>query len=181
MWMHLDNMNKKKSLLAFIAFCFLSPGFSQAKCPVKKIYSYKQASIPGIQPGEIENGSKERKETFNYWFYITLSESKSISIDHIWINGAKFSAKAEVIETSPVIKIIYTSGMDNNSIELVPKTKNKVILIYPSGLNRDTELLSKKMMKKISKNELVINFTYKGKNRSIRKKMIRVLNPEELP
>lgn len=179
--MHLHIMYKKNILLILTSLCFLIPLTGQVKCPVKKVYAYKQASLPGIQQRTPENGGAERKETFNYWFYITLPENKSININHIWIGGKKFLAKADVIENSPVIKISNSSDTDNTTIELVPKTKNKIILIYPSGANNDTELLSARMMKKIRKYELVISFTSKGKNRIARKRLIRILNPEALP
>ena len=155
--------------------------FGQAKCPVKKIYAYKQASLPGIQPLTAEKGGAERKETFNYWFYLTISGSKNINIKDVWIAGKKFSVKTETIETSPVNKSNNISGAGSEPVELVPKTKHKVLLVYPSGLNNDSEDLSTKIMKKIEKNELVIGFTWKEKKRVAGKKLIKVLPPEALP
>jgi hypothetical protein len=165
----------------FISFCFIAPGSGQVKCPVKKIYAYKQASLPGIQPRTVENGGKERNETFNYWIYLALPKNKSISIEHIWISGQKFSVKSEIIESSPITKINNSQVAGKETIELVPLTKLQVILIYPSGLINDNADLSAKARKKIEKNELVIYFTWKEKKRMVKKKLIKVLVAEPLP
>lgn len=178
---HLIIMNKKSLLLSLVALCFMAQVFGQAKCPVKKIYAYKQASLPGIQPLTAENGGGERKETFNYWLYLIIPDSKNININNIWIVGKKFSVKTETVETTPVNKSNNISGAGNETIELVPKTKHRVILIYPSGLNNEAEDLSARILKKIKKNELVFNFTWKEKKRFSGKKLIKVLNPEALP
>ena len=174
-------MNKKTLLLSLTAFCFMAQVSGQVKCPVKKIYAYKQASLPGIQPRTAEKGGVERKETFNYWFYLSFPDSKNININNIWIAGKKFSVKTETVETSPVNKSNNISSAGNETTELVPKTKHRVILIYPSGLNNDEEELSARILKKIKKNELVINFTWKEKKRFAGKKLIKVLSPEALP
>ena len=179
--MHLTIMNKIIFLISVTAFCFNSPVFSQGKCPVKKVYAYKQASLPGVQPKKAEDGGSERKETFNYWFYLTLPDSKKIEITNIWISGEKFTAKAETVENSPVTKLINKSDSGNETFELVPKTKKKLMLVYPSGLNNETEVLSNRVQKKLDQNELVIGFTWKGKNRFAKMKVIKVLDPEALP
>lgn len=178
---HLIIMNKKSFLLTLVSLCFMTQAFGQVKCPVKKIYAYKQASLPGIQPRTAEKGGDERKETFNYWLYLTIPDSKNININNIWIAGKKFAVKTETVEASPVNKSNNISSTGNETIELVPKTKHRVILIYPSGLNNDADDLSAKILKKIEKNELVISFTRKDKKRFAGKKLITVLNPEALP
>ena len=42
-------MNKKIFIPVFLLIIIVS-GFTQVKPPVKKVYGYKQASIPGILP-----------------------------------------------------------------------------------------------------------------------------------
>lgn len=161
-------------------FFFMSTAFSQVKCPVKKIYAFKQSSLPGVKPKTPENGGTERIETFNYWIYLTLSQSKYININYIWLSGKKFSVKTEEIKTTPVSKLNNTSGAANETIELVPETKHKVILLYPTGPLNDNGDQSAKMRKKIEKNELVISFTHKEKKRTAQKKLISLLDPEPL-
>lgn len=179
---HLINMYTNKLLVLLILIGFFTSVSGQSKCPVKKIYAYKQASLPGIQPPTVENGGKERTETFNYWIYLTLPSTKNIEVNHIWISGNKFSVKVESVETTPVIKTNSMSGAGNESTKLVPETKHKVILLYPTGLlSNEKEGLSKKIITKIESNELVIEFTRKGKKRLARKSQIRVLSPEPLP
>jgi len=167
-------------MLSFAFFGLLASMSGQPKCPVKKIYAYKQASLPGVNPATTGNRETERKETFNYWIYITLPASKPIHINHIWLSGKKFSVTAEEIKTKPVTKINQMAGATNIPTVLVPDTKHKVILLYPSGQLNDAIDLSVNMKKAIEENELVISFTRKEKQRTARKKLISLLYPETL-
>ncbi len=173
-------MIKNNFLLSLLASTFLLQVSGQTKCPVKKVYAYKQTSLPGVNPKSITNPDSERKETFNYWIYLSMPASKTVSINNIWISGQKFSVKSEEVQSTPVNKIYNDPGAENKTIELVPKTKHKLILVYPSGIADNNEL-SAKARRKIEKNELVIDFTWKTKKRFARKKLIRILPPEILP
>lgn len=173
-------MFRKTVILFFAFFGFLASMSGQAKCPVKKIYAFKQASLPGVNPATTGKSETERKETFNYWIYLTLPPSKSIHINHIWLSGKKFSVTTEEIKTKPVTKINQMAGTAIETTELVPDTKHKVILIYPNGLQNDAIDLSVNLKKAIEENELVISFTRKEKQRTARKKLITVLAPEAL-
>ena len=64
-------MDKKIFIPVFLLIVIVS-GFTQVKPPVKKVYGYKQASIPGILPNypeenDIQPASKTKpKLNFNY-------------------------------------------------------------------------------------------------------------------
>ena len=173
-------MNKKLLLLASVIIIALLPACAQ----VKKIYAYKQASIPGIQPKLItrEGGESQqlpvRKETFNYWFYIGFSKNEKIDVTGIWISGKKYSVKTESVNNLPVIKINYTAASENATVVMVPVTRNAVMLAYPSGEAKDSEHLSKYLSNLVNKHELVIAYLWRGKKYYAVKKLITVLAPE---
>jgi hypothetical protein len=175
-------MNKKILLLLSTAIVFLLPASSQAIYPLKKLYAYKQAGIPGIQPevtGEAGNKQKmERKETFNYWFYLVFSKSEIINITELWLSGKKFTAKTESIKELPVKKINYTSDSGNDTVTLVPFTKNAVLLTYPAGEDKDPAAVSKYLSDLVSNNELVITYYWKGKRFYKVSRKITLLKPE---
>jgi hypothetical protein len=176
-------MNKRIQLLAFVTIIALLPACAQ----VKKVYAYKQASIPGIQPKLItqEEGVSQqlpvRKETFNYWFYIGVSKNEKIEVNSLWISGKKYNVKNEPVNKLPVIKINYTAASENDTVIMVPVTRNAVMLTYPSGEVNDSVNPSKYLTSLIIKNELVIAYLWKGKKYYTVKKMITVLAPEALP
>lgn len=175
-------MNKK--ILLFIApvILFLVPAPAQEKNPVQKIYAYKQAGIPGIRPDvNKENGVSQRqelKESFNYWFYLVLQKSENIQITEIWLSGKKFTVKAEPIKELPVKKINYTSSPGNDTMILVPFTKNEVWLTYPAGEASDTTTTSKYFSSLVNRYELVIVYYRKDKRFYKLSRKIKVLEPE---
>jgi hypothetical protein len=175
-------MNKKILLLFSTTIIFLLPVPAQLTYPLKKLYAYKQAGIPGIQPGVTgEAGDKQkgkRKESFNYWFYLVFSKSGMINITGLWLSGKKFTVKTEPITELPVKKINYTSASGNDTVTLVPFTKNAVLLTYPAGEDKDTAAVSKYLSDLVSKNELVITYYWKGKKFYKVSRKITVLDPE---
>ncbi len=182
-FLHLTGMNKKLLLLISFTIILLSPAFGQ----LKKVYAYKQASLPGIQPRvttEEGGGNKqraERKETFNYWFYISFSKKEKITVTGLWISGKRFTVKSEPITELPVKKINYTAASANDTITMVPFTRNAVMLTYPSGMANDTTPVSKYLLNLVNHNELVIVYFWKGKKYYAVKKMISTLAPEAHP
>jgi hypothetical protein len=173
-------MNKKLLLLASVTIIALLPACAQ----VKKIYAYKQASIPGIQPKLItlEGGESQqlpaRKETYNYWFYTGVSKNEKIDVTSLWISGKKYNVKNEPVNNLPVIKVNYTAASVNDTVIMVPVTRNAVMLTYPSGEANDSVYLSKYLSSLVNKYELVIAYKWKGKKYYTFKKTIIALAPE---
>ena len=85
-------MNKKIFIPVFLLIVIVS-GFTQVKPPVKKVYGYKQASIPGILPDYTEendiqpSGKTKPKLNYNYWFYLEFPKTEKINITGLWISG----------------------------------------------------------------------------------------------
>ena len=106
-------MSKKNFIPIFLLIIIVS-GFMQVKPPVKKVYGYKQASIPGIIPdyseeNDIQPSGKTRlKQNYNYWFYLEFPKTEKINITGLWIAGIRHDIKADTITDLPVRKIIFT-------------------------------------------------------------------------
>jgi hypothetical protein len=155
---------------------------SNAFTQIKKIRAYKQASIPGVRPVVTdEQGNQirqERKHNYNYWFYIETARSEKIIIADLWIEGERFSVKTEIISASPVKRIINTGSIPPDTVVLVPKTNNKILLTYPSGILKDSLVTSTYLSRLIRANELVIGYFRKGKKYFVAVKTMTVLAPE---
>lgn len=181
-FLHLDYMKKRVFIPVFL-FAIVISGFTQIKPPVKKFYGYKQASIPGILPDYSEEndiktaGKAKPKQNYNYWFYLEIPKTEKINITGLWISGIRHTIKAETINDLPVRKIIFTGLDKNDTTIMVPATKNKVMLIYPSGESKDIGD-SKYVLNLNHTNELVIRYTWKNKIYYTTVKKLKELNPD---
>ena len=172
----------KKILIPVFLFIVIVSGFAQAKPPVKKIYGYKQASIPGnvtdyteendIQP----SGKSKHKLNFNYWFYLEFPKTEKISITGLWISGIRHDIKTDTITDLPVRKIIFTGMEKNDTTIMVPVTKNKIILVYPSGESKAND--SKYELNLAHLNELVVRYVWKNKIYYTTIKKLKELDPD---
>jgi hypothetical protein len=184
--LHLYHMKKRVFIPAILIFIIIS-GFTQISLPVKKVHAFKQASIPGILPGyreETDIGKTNKakpKQNFNYWFFIEIAKTEKINVTGLWIAGVPHDIKAETIKELPVKKIIFT-GLDiNDTTIMMPVTKNKVMLIYPSGESKDTIIRSKYIRDITRVNELVIRYLWKNKVYYTTVKKLKELNPDVRP
>ena len=174
---HLYGMNKKIFILLICFFTVYLVSYAQ----VKKVYAYKQASIPGNIIGSGENdieekkGTKQRKQTqnFNYWFYLSIPKKEKVTITGLWIDGKQYDIKSENITDLPVKKIVYTGLEKNDTTIMVPVITNKVILVYPGGIKSAGTRL-----KLAGANELVIRYTWKGGIHYTTIRKIRELAPD---
>jgi len=170
-------MNK----IIFIFIICLSVFTLNSTAQVKKVYAFKQASIPGINIGNDNNDIKEknstkqseRKQNFNYWFYLSIPKKENVSIKGLWIDGKQYEIKSETITDLPVKKIIYTGLVKNDTIIMAPATSNMIMLIYPGAEKNDNIVLSSART-----NELVIRYTWKGKTYYTTIKKIKELTPD---
>ena len=174
-------MNKK----IFIPICLLIiivSGFTNVKPPVKKVYGYKQASIPGILPNYSEendiqpSGKAKPKQNYNYWFYLEFPKTEKINITGLWISGIRHDIKSDTITDLPVRKIVFTGMEKNDTTIMVPATKNKIILIYPSGESKLDD--SKYALNLARQNELVVRYTWKNKIYYTTMKKLKELDPD---
>lgn len=174
-------MNKKILILSFLLIVIVS-GFTQTKPPVKKIYGYKQASIPGILPDYSEEndiqptGKKKHKQNYNYWFYLELPKTEKINITGLWISNIRHDIKTDTITNLPVRKIIFTALGGNDTTIMVPVTRNKIILVYPSGESKIDD--SNYALNLAHSNELVVRYVWKNKIYYATMKKLKVLDPD---
>ena len=179
--MHLHYMNKKIFIPVFLLIIIIS-GFTQVKPPVKKVYGYKQASIPGIlrdysEENDIKpSGKTKPRQNYNYWFYLEFLKTEKINITGLWISGIRHDIKSDTITDLPVRKIIFTGMEKNDTTIMVPITKNKIILIYPSGESKIDD--SKYALNLARQNELVVRYTWKNKIYYTTIKKLKELDPD---
>ncbi len=173
---------KKNVFIPLIPLLVLFSGFIQVKLPVKKVYGYKQASIPGILPNYSEendlqpSGKTKPKQNYNYWFYVEFLKTEKINITGLWISGIRYDIKKDTITDLPVRKIVFTGMEKNDTTIMVPATKNKIMLVYPSGESKIDD--SKYALNLARLNELVIRYTWKNKNYYTSMKKLKELNPD---
>ena len=174
-------MDKKIFIPLFLLIVIVS-GFTQVKPPVKKIYGYKQANIPGIVPNYSEendtqsSGKTKRKQNYNYWFYLEFPKSEKINITGLWISGIRHDIKTDTITDLPIRKIIFTGMHKNDTTIMVPVTNNKIILVYPSGeskINDSNYALNLALL-----NELVVRYVWKNKIYYTTMKKLKELDPD---
>jgi hypothetical protein len=157
-------------------------GFTQVKPPVKKIYGYKQASIPGILPNYSEEndihptGKTKPTQNYNYWFYLEFPKTEKINITGLWISGIRHDIKSDTITNLPVRKIVFTGMEKNDTTIMVPATKNKIVLIYPSGASKTDD--SKYAADLARLNELVVRYAWKNKIYYMTMKKLKELGPD---
>ena len=174
-------MDKKKFIPLFL-FIVIVSGFTQTKPPVKKVFGYKQASIPGIVPVYSEendiqpSGKTKPKLNFNCWFYLEYPKTEKINITGLWISGISHDIKTDIITDLPVRKIIFTGMEKNDTTTMVPFTKNKIILVYPSGESKINA--SKYELNLAQLNELVVRYVWKNKIYYTTMKKLKVLDPD---
>ena len=176
---------KKKVFIPAVCFAIIIlSAFMQVQPPVKKIYGYKQASIPGILPNHSEEndikptGKNKPTQNYNYWFYLEIPKTEKINVTGLWISGIPYDIKTETVSNLPMKKIIFTGMEKNDTTIMVPATRNKVMLIYPSGKNKDTTINSKYITGLTNKNELVISYLWKNKKYYATLKKLEELIPD---
>lgn len=161
---------KNKAPVLFIGLFIISLNcFTQ----VKKVYAYKQASIPGNIVRRKER--TERKPNFNYWFYLSIPKKEKINVTGLWIDGKQYEIKQDSITDIPVKKIIYTGIEKNDTIIMVPATSNNVLLIYPDGIQKSD---TKSAFNLSKTNELVIRYRWKNRTYYTFIKKIKELTPD---
>src|SRR4030095_917689 len=171
-------------LILIVSIGFLLSGFLQLKPPIKNVYGYKQANIPGILPTYIEENDiapkapTKPKLSLNYWFYVEIPKTQKINITGLWISGIQHNIRSEVVNDLPAKKIIFTGMEKNDTVVMMPVTKNKVMLIKPSGESKDTIIRSNYISNLAQANELVIRYTWENKTFYTTMKKLKELNPD---
>jgi hypothetical protein len=171
---------KKKYLQAFFFIFLIKTGLFAQYSPVINKYAYSQITTPGTVPAETdENGNKIKKKPEpapKYYIYVTIAKKDAIKVTELWIKGKRYSVQTEEVLETPV-EAINTDISDNpKKTIMVPKTSNKVLRITPLRMLAENKPGSyvKQLM---SKSELVMTCTWKGKKYFTTVKKIIVLPP----
>lgn len=172
-------MDKKIFIPVFLLIVIVS-GFTQMKPPLKKVYGYKQVSIPGIISNKNEENdtqpSGKTKQNYNYWFYLEFPKTEKVNITGLWISSIRHGIKKDTITDLPVRKIIFTGLGRNDTTIMVPATKNRILLVYPSGESKKEN--SKYELKLASLNELVVRYVWKKNTYYTSVKKLKELDPD---
>lgn len=172
---HLIIMKKLFSagLIFLIAF-----GNIKAQTSEIKIYAYSQEVSKGIKPqNEISENGQEIKtgstSSLNYLLYFTNNKKTSVKINEVWINQKAYDFKTEEIIKTPVV---IQNAVIKEEKELVPATKNKVMLITLTGLKKDSKPVNT-LKSSLKNSELVIFYIINGKKLYKTIKKIEILKP----
>ena len=85
--------------------------------------------------------------------------------------------KYEEVNETPVELSSSNLLKDKKKMELVPKTENEILKLTITGEVHDKGKSSSTLQKLISKNDLVISYSWKGKTYYAALKNIKVLEP----
>jgi hypothetical protein len=131
------------------------------------IFGYVQPVSRGVSPDiqvDEAGNSKTRnvKAGRNYYIYIAGPASSRIYPIEMWLKGQQYSAKAEMINKTPVQMADPALPNGPGVITLVPKTSKKVIMLIPGNTNIAGKSLAI-AKSKARDNELVIVYKMSGK------------------
>jgi hypothetical protein len=158
----------KKLIIVLFA---LTAGLIASSQPSLKIYGYAQSHLPGMVPkGTSGNGAQT-----SYFVYLQHSSSVKITPAALWIHGKRTAFKPEEADLPVVITNNNIPGKPVKTT-LVPKNGLKTISFQQlkTGLGDKTTSSINKLS---AKNELVIEYKWKGKTWYKTLKKLTVLEP----
>lgn len=135
--------------------------------PLKKLYAYSQASLPGKK----SNYPIKVKET--YRLFVTVAPKEKIAITGIWLKNYYYSCATKIIAVKQVI-------LNNSNYEkkvLVAKTSNTVIEILLTKQINPAPRPGSALGSLLQSNEVVLVYTWKGKEYFSTLKKITMLEP----
>jgi hypothetical protein len=124
--------------------------------PVKKVYAYRQAILQGKKPAQ----QQQVKATEQYFVFAEISKKQKVAINGIWINNQYYSFKMKQHQKSPVKKTMM-EGMDE--FTFVPSTANSVYEIIIDKKMNPSPRPGRELGLLLQQNEVVVSYTYKGK------------------
>jgi hypothetical protein len=166
----------KKHLL-FVALIVIGSGIYGQ--PSTKVFGFEQENSPGTATANIkdENGNPVKKAARQkeYFIYLSFKQKYNITAQQVFIHSKAFSAKASIVETTPVEHIINNIPGNPEKTTLVPKTSDKVIelkIVDPIQVKKTPAL-----QKLTKKNDVVISYTWKKKKYFTVLKKLEKLDP----
>jgi hypothetical protein len=165
-----------KKIILSILILSSTLAFAQTKGSAK-LYGYKEGVVSGRPPKTaIDESGHEKKEAgrsaYNYFIYI--SSSSSITPVELWINGISYAVKTSTVAKTPVERKNENNAAKPSTKVLVPKTKSKVWLLTPAPSLKAANAKGKELAKT---NELVVIYTFKGKQYYTSLRSLTALEP----
>ena len=159
----------------FPLICFLftvNIVFSQT-APVKKIIAYRQPVIPGKKPAPHETAKKSEQLSL----YAEIAKNKQIKFSGIWINNEYYLFTLKKITKTPIEK---SAGDGGGKFIAVPKTVNNVYEIVLGKKLEPAPRPGTMLGNNLQNNEVVLYYSYKGKQYFALLKKIKQLEPISL-
>jgi hypothetical protein len=169
------DMKQKLLLPVFLLLFASTAAFAQSV----RVYAYSRETNGGMKPSDVagENGSTiktEKRPSRNYLIYLSYS-GPTLKITGIWLNQKAYAFKTET--TGSPVEIKENNAIENSkTVTLVPKTRNKVLVINPSSVISGPALSGPKK-KAVADSDLVITYTINGKSYYKAIKKIMALPP----
>lgn len=142
----------------FPLICFLfaaNIAFSQT-APVKKIMAFRQSVIPGKKPAQHQTVKKSEQLSL----YAEIVKSKKIKFSGIWINNEYYFFTLKKLPKTP---IEIPTGDGGGKFIAVPKTANDVYEIVLGKKQEPAPRPGTKLGTNLQNNEVVLYYSYKGK------------------
>ncbi|MEP7252482.1 MAG: hypothetical protein ABI683_08885 [Ginsengibacter sp.] len=147
-----------KILFYLIIICgfIISTGCSQT-IKIEKGYAYERSIVSGVTPiqGVSEDGAivqKNNRSSKQYLIYVSTKDTSPLEVKEVWINGEKYSAKAEPVNDRPVI-VAGDINPPNTSDTLFPSSRLKIwkvnvgsLLAVDSNIDKPISLDSQQVL-----------------------------------
>jgi hypothetical protein len=167
---------KKITLLSSLILIVLFS--SHAQTGNVKLYGFIQQVRSGIAPKRDlrENGTtvdKNQDNTmYNYFIYLSLPSRTSVSPVSARIKGILYNVKAETVKQTPVTTTNYNIPGQPETVILVPKTTQKVLLLSP------TEVITSPKARAGTNDDLVVSYKKNEKLYTVSIRKFIELRPE---
>ena len=166
------------TLLLLFAIPFI--GCAQTNACLKKTHAYSRSVLGGAAPIDpVEVGGKVIKSQAannkEFFVYLQTCDVNTVSITSVWINGLRYSGRAEKTK-SPVVLTNTSLSTKGISETLVDKTNQSVWEVVLTS-NDSQSRPATSVQKKIDSNALVIRGILNGKAFTASSKQIKELQP----
>lgn len=143
-------------IFPLICFLFAANMALSQTVPVKKIVAYRQSVIPGRKPAPHETAKKNEQLSL----YAEIVKNKNIKFSGIWIDNEYYLFTLKKITKTPVEKSVGDGG---GKFIAVPKTVNDVYEIVLGKKQEPAPRPGTMLGNNLQNNEVVLYYSYKGK------------------
>lgn len=145
-----------KTVLSFLGFFLLLTGIQAQTTAVKKVYAYRQYLLQGKKPVQYETVKKSER----FFIYLEVSKNKKLNVTGMWIDNSYYRFSVKRYSKTPVV-IKITEGPEK--FIAVPKTLNDIYEVIPGKKQEPAPRPGTTLGNYLQKNEVVIIYSYKGK------------------